>query len=288
MVVLERCRRWPPGTFPRDLRDVDRMLWRYPEHRDSRGLFELRSMSGIYSVTASGVGGGSLIYASIHYRPQAEIFEDPRWPQAFNPESLDSYYDMVAGELGVEVVPPDLDLAKRTVFHEAAGRLGREELRHPQAVSWEGVFGSGADRQPCQMCAECEFGCNHGSKNTLDFTYLAKAESAGAQVETGRNVSHIAPADDKGSGIGWDVHYVDTETGERGRVTGSVSSSPQNARYQRDPAAQPRPQQDLARAPSQARLRVLGERRLPRQHPELRARARRLDRPRRHVGDVVS
>jgi cholesterol oxidase len=109
-----------------------------------------------------------------------------------------------------------LQLRKREVFHEAAAAMGRESFDTPQAVSWKQVFGAGEGRKTCQLCAECEFGCTYGAKNTLDFTYLAKAQDRGAQLETGRNVSHIAPS----PGGGWEVHYEDTSSGETGVVTG--------------------------------------------------------------------
>lgn len=215
VLVLERGRRWK--QFPRDVENVDELLWRYHERPSAQGLYDLRFMSGIASVTASGVGGGSLIYASIHYRPQARIFEDPRWPDPFNLQSLDSYYAKVGDELGVQVVPDRLKLSKRDVFHKAATALGRQSFDTPQAVSWDAVHGAGEGRRTCQLCAECEFGCNYGSKNTLDFTYLAKAEAAGAAIETGRVVSHIAPSPDGG----WAVHYEGTHArGTTSVVTG--------------------------------------------------------------------
>jgi cholesterol oxidase len=217
VLVLERGRRYPPKEFPRDVQDTDRLLWRYPEHRGSQGLYELRFMSGVASVSAAGVGGGSLIYASIHYRPQARIFTDPRWPDAFNLDTLNSYYAKVGEALGVEPVPTQLRLPKRDAFAKAAKAMGREQFDTPQAVSWDHVHGSGEGRKTCQLCAECEFGCTYGAKNTLDFTYLAKAQDLGAELTTGRNVSHIAP----NPRDGWDVHYEDTHTGERGVVTGA-------------------------------------------------------------------
>jgi cholesterol oxidase len=229
VLVLERGRRYRPKDFPRDVRDTDALLWRYPDKRGSQGLYDLRFMSGVASVTAAGVGGGSLIYASIHYRPQARIFTDPRWPRAFNLDTLSSYYDKVSEALGVEPVPTQLRLPKRDAFAEAAKAMGREQFDTPQAVSWNRVFGAGEDRTTCQQCAECEFGCSYGAKNTLDFTYLAKALGMGAELATGRNVSHIAPSPDsrqqrgqqRGQQPGWDVHYVDTRTGEPGVVTGA-------------------------------------------------------------------
>lgn len=223
VLVLERGRRWQPKDLPRDVEDTDTLLWRYPERDKSRGLYELRFFSGVASVTASGVGGGSLIYASIHYRPKAHVFADARWPREFNLDSLDAYYDKVAAELGVEPVPASMKMVKRDVFHAAGAAMGKEVFDTPQAVSWSSVFGktegvetiAGA-RTHCQACAECEFGCRYGAKNTLDFTYLAKAEAQGARVSTGRQVTHIAP----NPGGGWAVHYRDIESEEDEVVIG--------------------------------------------------------------------
>lgn len=216
VLVLERGRRYQPADFPRDVRNTDALLWRYPQKGRSRGLFDFRVFSSISSVVSAGVGGGSLIYASIHYRPRAQIFEDRRWPRPFNLETLEPYYDKVGRFLGVEEMPPDLTLAKRDSFHRAAEAMGKPAMDTPQAVSWERVFGAGVGRTPCQLCAECEFGCTYGSKNTLDFTYLAQAEEKGARLTTGCLVSHIAPA----KGGGWDVHYRAIDSGQGGVVTG--------------------------------------------------------------------
>ena len=216
VLVLERGRRYRPQDFPREVRDTDALLWRYPCPKRSRGLFDLRFLSGIATLTAAGVGGGSLIYASIHYRPRPEIFDDPRWPAPFDLDTLGPYYDKVAAQLGVKPVPAHLKLPKRDAFHRAAEAMGVEAFDTPQAVSWTELFGPGEGRQTCQLCAECEFGCRYGAKNTLDFTYLAQAQAQGAKLHTDCLVTHIAP-DPTG---GWQVHYEDLDGRKPGVVTG--------------------------------------------------------------------
>ena len=217
VLVLERGKRYEPKDFPRDVRDTDKLLWRYPDDTRARGLFDFRAFSGISTVVAAGVGGGSLIYASIHYRPRAQIFADPRWPEVFNLESLDPYYEKVSAALGVQPVPADMQLTKRDVFNRAAEAMGRRVMDTPQAVSWKQLHGDpGHGRKTCQGCAECEFGCTYGSKNTLDFTYLAQAEAKGARVRTHCLVSHISPA----PGGGWAVHFEDLERHEPTAVIG--------------------------------------------------------------------
>jgi cholesterol oxidase len=189
-LVLERGRRYRPGEFPRDVTDVDRLLWDYPARRRSLGLFDLRFLSGIGVVIASGVGGGSLIYAGIHIRPDPVVFEDPRWPKGIDRAALDPYYDRVAKELNVRPVPPRFHLAKRDAFHAAARAAGRDVFDPDEAITW--ADSAEPSHGECHLVAECEFGCQFGAKNTVDLTYLAEAERHGAQLETGVRVTHLA------------------------------------------------------------------------------------------------
>jgi cholesterol oxidase len=214
VLVLERGRRYGPGEFPRDVTDVDALLWDYPRRSRSLGLYDLRFFSGIGVVCASGVGGGSLIYANIHIRPDPFVFEDARWPRSLDRAELDPYYDRVAAMLQVQPLPAEIRLRKRDLFREAAAAAGREVFDPDQAVAWSESPGPG--RSSCQLVAECQFGCQHGAKNSVDLTYLAGAESRGAIVETGAQVAHVEPADG-----GYDVVYRDTETGADRRATGA-------------------------------------------------------------------
>ena len=42
----------------------------------------------------------------------------------------------------------------------------------------------GAPRETCRLCGACDVGCQYGSKQTVDFTYLTAAVDAGAHVRT--------------------------------------------------------------------------------------------------------
>lgn len=214
VLVLERGRRYGPGEFPRDVTDVNSLFWRYPEQPASRGLYDVRFFSGLGAVVASGVGGGSLIYANIHIRPDPVIFEDPRWPRSINRQTLEPYYDKVARMLDIAPVPPEIKLAKRDIYREAARKTGHEVFDPDEAVSWKQSRGPG--RQACQWVAECEFGCQFGAKNSLDFTYLADAERLGALVQTGAYVTHIEPIPQ-----GYRVHYRDVASGAAGSTDGA-------------------------------------------------------------------
>lgn len=62
-------------------------------------------------------------------------------------------------------------------------------------------------RATCRLCGECNIGCNYGSKNTLDYTYITAAIHQNphpAQVETLCEVKAVAPLD----GVGYKVEFV--------------------------------------------------------------------------------
>jgi cholesterol oxidase len=212
-LVLERGKRYPPGSFPRDTTKDDEVLWRYPKSSRALGLYDVRFLSGLATVVASGVGGGSLIYANVHIRPDPVVFEDERWPRSINRRSLDPYYDKVAGMLKVSPVPEQNRLPKREAFRRAAETFRWPVFDPDQAVSWQKPEEPG--RQACRFCAECEFGCQYGAKNTLDFTYLADAERLGVQILPGAYATHIEPAQK-----GYRVHFMDMGTGQKREAFG--------------------------------------------------------------------
>jgi cholesterol oxidase len=214
-LVLERGQRYRPGEFPRDITNVERLFWRYPRHARFRGLYEVRFFSGLAAVVASGVGGGSLIYANIHIRPDPDVFDDPRWPASVNRGSLDRHYDSVAKMLAVAPVPATLHLKKRDAFVRAAQQLGRPIFDPDEAVKWAGP--DEPTRASCRLCTQCEFGCQYGAKSTLDLTYLAQAERLGAEVCSDAYVTAIAPADG-----GYVVTYRNTSVNPARRTPESV------------------------------------------------------------------
>ncbi|MGW1682777.1 GMC oxidoreductase [Saccharopolyspora sp. NPDC002376] len=205
VLVLERGQRYHAGGFPRDVTDIDRLLWSSRYHRSGTGLYDLRFFSGIAAVVASGVGGGSLIYANINIRPDPVVFKGPRWPAKVDHHLLEPYYNKVAAALAVRPLPANLQVRKRDFFRDAANRVGRPIFDPDQAVIWAPTPGMGAGRGSCRLVAECEFGCQYGAKNSVDIMYLARAEGLGTRVHTGAIVSHVRPVQE-----GYAVEYRDS------------------------------------------------------------------------------
>ncbi len=209
VVVLERGRRYRPGDFPRDVTDVDALLWRRRRRGQSAGLYDLRFFAGLGTLVAAGVGGGSLVYANVHVRPDAVVFDDDRWPAGTDRTTLAPYYDRVEDVLQPHPVPVGLPLPKRDAFHTAAVRLGHPSFDPDLAVRW------GGDTGGCQLRGECEFGCQVGAKRSADLTYLAEAERHGASVHPGRVVIGV-----RRSAGGYDVVHRDVDTGVEEVTTG--------------------------------------------------------------------
>lgn len=75
-------------------------------------------------------------------------------------------------------------------------------------------------RSTCRLCGECDIGCNYGSKNTLDYTYVTAAihqKPNPAKIETLCEVKTIAPLDGKGYKVIYlrhDPKQVDPQTGK--------------------------------------------------------------------------
>ena len=52
----------------------------------------------------------------------------------------------------------------------------------------------GRTRHTCRLCGECNFGCNFGSKYTLDFNYLSFAKLRhGVDIRTRCEAKTLAP-----------------------------------------------------------------------------------------------
>ncbi|ONI75837.1 hypothetical protein BWI15_08480 [Kribbella sp. ALI-6-A] len=224
VVVLERGRRWPRGSFPRNDADLkDGWLWRF-----GRGLYDVRWLDQMVSVQAAGWGGGSLVYANVFARPPADVFDD-HWPSAHTRDTLAPYYDLAAHMLEVGPVTPDPATGEyplRTAAMElAVNGMGRPAgtvrpnlaVRFTDAPDVPEKNRHGAEQLGCTFLAECVLGCNRGAKNSLDLNYLTVAEKAGAEGRTGCEVTGIEPVE----GGGYRVRYLDHEAGESRTVTGT-------------------------------------------------------------------
>src|SRR5262245_24575197 len=195
VAVLERGQRYPLGSFPREVAGDHGLLW-----HGGRGIYDVRAFNDMLVVQAAGYGGGSLVYANVHMRPPADLF-DEGWPAPYSRAALDPYYDLVAHMLGVTPAPTTALPPKAQVMLDTSRRLGRAgqtflpelavNFDDPSVAARPNRFG--VEQAGCTGCGECIVGCNVGAKNTLDTNYLAVAERHGAEVATGCEVTVVEP-----------------------------------------------------------------------------------------------
>ncbi|MDQ3966509.1 MAG: GMC family oxidoreductase [Actinomycetota bacterium] len=236
--LLERGKEYPPGSFPRSPYRIKKNFWDPSE--GLHGLYNFWSFRWLDVLVSSGLGGGSLIYANVLIRKDEKWFvkEDvlnggyEYWP--VTRAELDPHYDAVEKMLRPQKYPfdqaPYNETSKTKAFKEAAERLGLKPFLPNLAVTFanEGEVPVPGEpireehpnlhrrtRYTCRLTGECDFGCNYGSKNTLDYNYLSEAERHNAHLMTRCEVRAFEPRD----GGGYAVHYVWHDPEREGRKT---------------------------------------------------------------------
>jgi cholesterol oxidase len=204
--VLERGRRFGREDFINEPAQAPTLLWHHDLNPD--GIFDLRLFKDLAVLTASGVGGGSLVYANVQLRANPEVFQSG-WPAGIDRSELDRFYDKVEAVLEPTATPGTPPLPKVRAFRNMGKLANREATPLPLAV----YFGEEDRRNPfsdapqsgCTNLARCDIGCPRHAKNTIDLTYLAHAERGGAEVRPHREVLRLDPP----AAIGghWRVSY---------------------------------------------------------------------------------
>lgn len=218
VALLERGRRFAPEDFPATPEQAPSALW-HPT-LNPHGLFDLRLMKDLSVMTAAGVGGGSLVYANVQLRTPADVFLKG-WPEAIDRDVLDPYYDRTEEALLPSQTPEELPKIK--AFAAAGRHLGKQAQRLPLAVNFEGdrkhPF-SGVHQKRCENLGRCDIGCPIHAKNTVDITYVARAEQFGAEVHPLHEALQLHPP--ASAGGRWRVSFRDLDTRAEGEVQAPV------------------------------------------------------------------
>ena len=238
VLLLERGKSYPPGSFARTPEQMQGAFWDPSEGQ--HGMFDVWAFEHLDAVVASGLGGGSLIYANVLLRKDEDWFVADRptngsytpWP--FNRADLDPHYDNALAMLQPQQLPLDqaeYQLDKTLALRDAAHASGLDWEPVPLAVRFanDGApaapgeplaaasYGNLHDRQrrTCTLCGECDIGCNEGAKNTLDHTYLSAAAHHGAEIRTRSEVRRIA----RHPNGGFEITYVEHAAANEGIKT---------------------------------------------------------------------
>ena len=204
VLVLERGRRWRDEDFPK----TNWLFWKYlwfPAVR-AFGILQISFFKDVFVLHGSGVGGGSLGYASVLMEPDEKLFAAPDWHHLADWKTiLSPHFATARCMLGV-ALNPRLTAADQ-VLKDMAVDWGREGTFQPTTV---GIFfgeqgregepvpdpffgGQGPERRGCTHCGGCMVGCRHNAKNTLVKNYLYFAEKLGVEVRAEAEARDIRP-----------------------------------------------------------------------------------------------
>ncbi len=219
VVVLERGRDWSQTKTPKRFRDY---LYSSRMPHRLNGWLDLRVLQKMVVATGAGVGGGSLIYASVCVDAPDVVFCSG-WPSEITAAEMRPYYGLVAGMLNPQQIPAGQINPRIAMLSSAAEKLGVSQRYHrlPLAVSFDQNVrhtGEAPWRDPtvyapdtCVHCGNCVIGCENGAKHTLDKNYLSEAKQHGATIRPLSMVTHI----EEGPDGAWRVHYLDVGAGRR-------------------------------------------------------------------------
>jgi cholesterol oxidase len=221
VLVLERGRRWQPEDYPREPGDA--WIWDEAHPRRFNGWADVQFFDDMAVARGAGVGGGSLIYASVSIVPPKERFVHG-WPREITHEEMLPYYERVGKMLNVQSVPQNQLTKRHALMRDAAEANGFAESFTPvelavsfnpdwhyglddcfndnKSKSW--INEQGQQQGTCVHCANCDTGCQVKAKNTLDLNYLPQAEQHGAEVRPLHIVRNITPLDDGGYRVDFD------------------------------------------------------------------------------------
>ncbi|MCP4357994.1 MAG: GMC family oxidoreductase [Chloroflexi bacterium] len=201
VLVLERGKRFSARDFPKTNWNLFKYLW-LPTLR-CFGIMGINFLDDIMILNGSGVGGGSLVYASTHIEPGTSFYEAEEWTDLADWEAeLAPHFKTANRMLGVTENPRFWPADH--MLYDIAKELGQEDTFKPtpvaiffgepdETVSDPFFDGEGPDRTGCIHCGGCMVGCQHNAKNTLDKNYLYFAEKFGADVRAEANVLDIRP-----------------------------------------------------------------------------------------------
>ena len=211
IAIIERGKEWIPGTFPETFKNVSgnsRAKLAGPTRGQvvqPLGLFNLMMNDEVNVLSGNGLGGGSLMNASIALKPDPEVFMQQRWPSAIsNIQTLEPYYQRVASQLALTRTPFDQTpkVHRRRITASRISNSPGFFDRSPVSVMYDHRYldqqmrnAQGMIQRPCTLCGNCITGCNVGAKNTLAMNYLPIAKHNGTEMYTQCEVTSIEKMD---------------------------------------------------------------------------------------------
>ena len=213
--LLERGLERHPGEYPETFVDAacDIQIDTPNAHFWSQtALFDYRINPDLSVLVGCGLGGTSLINASVSLSPDPRVLDDPRWPAALRNggDPLADAFERTSEMLQPVTYPDDAPLLGKLAAHErAAAAMTLPFRRLPINVTFaEGTNHAGVAQRACTLCGNCVTGCNESAKNTTLMNYLPDARAHGTQMFVGARVRDVAR-----EGGRWAVYFSTTTAG---------------------------------------------------------------------------
>lgn len=208
--VLERGRELRPGDYPDTLgRAVRQLQVDLPGRHlfSPSALYDFRVNPDLNVFVGCGLGGTSLINASVALRPDDAVFASPDWPRAIREggcDALDVWFDRAKKMLEVQPTRhqdrPDklrvLDEILKALDGPGTSRICQDAelaVTPPRADGGAHPNDAGVPQRPCVQCGDCVSGCNYEAKNTLIMNYLPVARRRGAEIFTEIQARSVEP-----------------------------------------------------------------------------------------------
>jgi choline dehydrogenase-like flavoprotein len=168
-----------------------------------------RGNSPFINVTMGrGVGGSSVLTGGVCFRTPEHVlheWSDKLGLSELTPEGMAPYFEEVEATVHVEEVPVEMRSRGTQLFGEGARKMGYEleTIRR--------------NTRGCDGCGQCNFGCPHGAKLSVDRTYLPRAMTAGAELYADCMVERILI--ENGRAVGVLASVLDERRKRVGRLT---------------------------------------------------------------------
>ena len=201
VAVIERGTSYNDEDLPASTSDRRRFFW--APALGLRGIMRSVLFRHVFSSTQTGVGGGSLVYGGVLFRPQPDFYANPQWRDLADwEEVLRSHYATGERMLGAGKTP--WESVSMNLSRQLAVEFGAPDSFSPAPVA---VFfgepgktvpdpyfgGEGPDRTGCTRCGQCMTGCRVGAANRLTKNYLWFAERQGVAIAPETEVVDVVP-----------------------------------------------------------------------------------------------
>ena len=220
VLVLEKGRERSDKDYPDSTWDTKNTIWN--PSLNMKGTIQVSHTSKATILHGIGVGGGSQVYANVHFIPDKKVFDLPAWTRIRSDwyDELLPYYQLAQRMLGT--TKNEYENIGDHTLKALAKEIGREDTY--KTVSTGVLFadqhskpgdrvddpyfdGDGPERNTCQLCARCMRGCPNNAKNTLMKNYLYFAQRNGAEIRGDSEVIRIEPILDGAQGSDGSLGY---------------------------------------------------------------------------------